>query len=221
MAPSLADVIGQFKADVGCVLSPEIIEAVCSELGHEYRRRILDPVTTVHAFLTQVLHGNTACAELPHLLGKSFTASAYINARARLPLLLFERLSDRVSAGLESERNAANCWRGHRTWHLDGSNFSMADRPELQEAFGQPGGQRKGCGFPVAQAFFMISKVSECTRSWFPSAGAFMMIWPEGSERPSKAPGTTSSAFLVCCWNAASSALASAGDAASPAATAR
>ena len=26
----------------------------------------------------------------------------------------------------------------------------MADRPELQEAFGQPGNQKKGCGFPVA-----------------------------------------------------------------------
>lgn len=26
----------------------------------------------------------------------------------------------------------------------------MADRLELQEAFGQPGNQKKGCGFPVA-----------------------------------------------------------------------
>ena len=41
-------------------------------------------------------------------------------------------------------------WRGHRTFHVDGSSFSMPDTPALQQAFGQPGGQRAGCGFPVA-----------------------------------------------------------------------
>jgi hypothetical protein len=34
---------------------------------------------------------------------------------------------------------------------LDGSSFSMPDTPALQAAFGQPGGQRRGCGFPVAK----------------------------------------------------------------------
>ena len=41
-------------------------------------------------------------------------------------------------------------WRGHRAFFLDGSSFSMPDTQELQEEFGQPGGQAKGCGFPVA-----------------------------------------------------------------------
>jgi Transposase DDE domain len=41
-------------------------------------------------------------------------------------------------------------WRGHRTWTLDGSSFSMPDTPDLQAHFGQPSGQAKGCGFPVA-----------------------------------------------------------------------
>ena len=27
----------------------------------------------------------------------------------------------------------------------------MSDTPELQATFGQPGGQRRGCGFPVAK----------------------------------------------------------------------
>jgi hypothetical protein len=42
-------------------------------------------------------------------------------------------------------------WRGHRTFLIDGSSFSMADEPELQNHFGQPGGQKVGCGFPVAK----------------------------------------------------------------------
>jgi hypothetical protein len=42
-------------------------------------------------------------------------------------------------------------WRGHRTFLVDGSSFSMPDEPELQRHFGQPGGQAPGCGFPVAK----------------------------------------------------------------------
>lgn len=150
MAPTFARVVARFKADVGRALSACVIEQLCDDLGLDYRQRLLDPVTTVHAFLTQVLPGNTACSNLPHLVGRRFSASGYVKARARLPLDLFERLFDRVTDGLHSERQAASRWHGHRTWHLDGSSFSMADRPELQEAFGQPGNQAKGCGFPVA-----------------------------------------------------------------------
>ena len=139
MAATFACVVARFKADVGLALSACVIERLCEDLGHHYRQRVLDPVTTVHAFFTQVLHGNTACSHLPHLTGRRFSAAAYVNARARLPLTLLERLFDRVTDGLHSERQAASRWRGHRTWHLDGSSFSMADRPKLQEAFGQPG----------------------------------------------------------------------------------
>ena len=42
-------------------------------------------------------------------------------------------------------------WRGHRTLLIDGSAFSMPDTPELQSPFGQPGGQKPGCGFPGGQ----------------------------------------------------------------------
>jgi hypothetical protein len=42
-------------------------------------------------------------------------------------------------------------WRGHRTFLIDGSSFSMPDMPELQKHFGQPGNQAPGCGFPVAK----------------------------------------------------------------------
>ncbi len=150
MVASFAEVLGQFKADVGRALSPRLIERACADLDHVYRQRLLDPVTTIHAFLTQVLHGNTACTELPHLTGQRFSAAAYVKARSRLPLALFDDLVQRVTDSLHSEQQTSGLWHGHRTWHLDGSSFSMADRPELQEAFGQPGNQKTGCGFPVA-----------------------------------------------------------------------
>jgi len=169
MAPSFAEVIGQFKADVGRALSSDVIEQVCDDLGHVYRKRILDPVTTVHAFLTQVMHGNTACTELKHLTGKCFSAAAYANARSRLPLTLFESLCNRVSKDLCSEQQPSALWHGHRTLYLDGSSFSMADRHELQETFGQPGNQRKGCGFPIAHFLALFNAEAGFLKRVIPS----------------------------------------------------
>ena len=48
-------------------------------------------------------------------------------------------------------------WLGHRTFHIDGSGFSMPDTPALQKAFGMPSGQAKGCGFPVAHLLVLFS----------------------------------------------------------------
>ena len=150
MALSIAQVVGRFKDDVGQALSADVIRTVCRDVDHVYRDRILDPVVTVHTFLTQVLHGNVACTALPHLTGLSFTGTAYCRARKRLPLALFQGLFDCVSHGLYSEGQSAGLWRGHRVWLLDGSSFSMADVAELRDHFGQPGAQKLGCGFPIA-----------------------------------------------------------------------
>jgi hypothetical protein len=60
-------------------------------------------------------------------------------------------------------------WHGHRTWHLDGSSFSMSDRPELQAAFGQPGTQKKGCGFPVAHILALFEAESGFLQRIIPS----------------------------------------------------
>jgi len=59
-------------------------------------------------------------------------------------------LLERVGETLDSEMDETGLWHGHRTWMMDGSSFSMSDTLELQEHFGQPSAQAKGCGFPVA-----------------------------------------------------------------------
>ena len=85
-----------------------------------------------------------------HFGGWSFTDSAYCQARKRLPLAVYDRLLERTAAALRTASDAAR-WLGHRVWIVDGSSFSMPDEPELQLHFGQPAGQRQGCGFPVAK----------------------------------------------------------------------
>jgi hypothetical protein len=150
MPLSIPQVLRQFKADVAKAVSAQTIIKICGFLHYTWRDRVLDPVTTVHVFLLQILHGNTACTALPRLAGLCFTAGAYCSARMRLPLALFEELLQYVCDALFPEIQETGRWRGHRTWHLDGSSFSMPDTAVLQSHFGQPGNQRKGCGFPVA-----------------------------------------------------------------------
>ena len=150
MALTIPQIVGQFKTDVAKALSPETIEKVCNYLGYVCRERILNPVVTVHAFLIQILHGNTACTAVSRLIGVAFTAGAFCTARKRLPIALFEELLQHVCDGLFPELETTGRWRGHRTWSLDGSSFSMSDTPALAGHFGYPPGQAKGCGFPVA-----------------------------------------------------------------------
>lgn len=150
MVTSILDALRRIKSDVAQLLQAAAIEDICRQIGYTWRERALGPVATIHAFLLQVLHGNTACDHVPHLVGGGFTGEAYAQARIRLPLELFDRLLSVVYQALGACHDEAARWLGHRVWLLDGSGCSMPDTPELQREFGQPGNQRPGCGFPVA-----------------------------------------------------------------------
>ena len=127
MALNISEIVGRFKADVAAVLSAETIVEICRSLGYAWRERVLDPVTTVQVFLLQILHGNTACTALSRLAEVPFSAAAYCAARTRLSLALFENLLQRVCAALTPDLQDTGRWRGHRTWSLDGSSFSMTN----------------------------------------------------------------------------------------------
>lgn len=156
MVNSFLDAVRQIKADLAEHVSGPTIERVCREIGHTWRERLLGPVQTVHLFLLQMLHDNTACDHVPRLAGLSVSGEAYCAARARLPLKLFEQLLSAVCESLGACINEGTRWCGHRLWLLDGSGASMPDTPELQAAFGQPGSQKPGCGFPVAHLMVLM-----------------------------------------------------------------
>jgi hypothetical protein len=152
MVASVIAVLSRFKTEWATQLQPEAIIGACEEAGYTaWRDRVLTPVTTIQLFLLQILHGNTACSHLPHLSGLRFSAAAYCQARARLPLRLFDLLLERFGNALQPCLSNEGQWHGHRTFLVDGSGCSMPDTPALQETFGQPTVQRPGCGFPVAR----------------------------------------------------------------------
>lgn len=150
MFASVQAALRRIQRDLAQILDPEQIDAVCREVGYRFRRRILDPVTTIHLFLLQILHGNVAIARLRDFTDRVFSEASYCNARSRLPLAVLQTLLRRVASAFRLATEQTGRWHGHRTFLADGSSFSMPDTPALQEHFGQPGCQRPGCGFPVA-----------------------------------------------------------------------
>lgn len=156
---SIASALRRIKDNPLGVIDRKTVERVCREHGHAWRDRELDPATTVALFVQQILHGNCPCAEVRHLArGHSFTAQAYCEARRRLPLAVYQQLLDEViAATMPRTRRKDLLWHGHRTFHIDGSGFSMPDTPELQKVFGMPAGQKEGCGFPVAHLLVLFS----------------------------------------------------------------
>src|SRR5256886_13244472 len=152
MGASVTAVLSRFNTAWATPWQPEAIIGACEAAGYTaWRDRVLTPVTTIHLFLLQILHGNTACSHLTHLSVLRFSAAAYCQARARLPLRLFALLLEGFSSAVQRAALDEGRWHGHRTFLVDGSGCSMPDTPALQAAFGQPTTQRPGCGFPVAR----------------------------------------------------------------------
>ncbi len=83
------------------------------------------------------------------LAKKAFTDSAYGQARARIPLAVYQTIPRTVIKALIPE--TANGRRHeHCTFLIEGSSVSMPDTSELQAHFGQSGAHVYGCDFLVA-----------------------------------------------------------------------
>ena len=147
---SIARALQRIKGDLDTLLSETYLAELAREAGHRWRERCLTPAVTIQLFILQILHGNVCCAHTPRLACKNVTGSGYCQARMRLPLKLLQTLLRRVAQRLSRTTDELGRWCGHRLFLLDGSSFSMPDTPTLQKEFGQPSGQKKGCGFPVA-----------------------------------------------------------------------
>lgn len=138
-----------------------ILNAVVAE-HYCWRERIWTPMQTLWTFLVQVLNPDCSCrAAVAHVLAEqaaqgestevSADPTAYCQARRRFPLKLFNTAFRTIDESLRAKVGTDYLWHGRRVWVVDGSSCSMPDTAELQEAFGQPDGQRPGCGFPVAR----------------------------------------------------------------------
>ena len=70
------------------VIGTGLVQSLMEKLPRVFRERILTPAIVVQLLVLRILEGNTAYAHLPHLAHMAFTASAFCQALARLPLEL-------------------------------------------------------------------------------------------------------------------------------------
>jgi hypothetical protein len=157
---SIDEELGAIKRDPSQLLNSQRILELCRE--HDYWPEAdgeLDPTTLIALFMQQIAAGNVSCDQV-RLMGKdAFTASAYCQARMRLPLAVLQTLAREVYQKLSGpiDDEDQHRWFGHRVLLMDSTSFSMQDTPELEAYFGQPGQQKKGCGFPVAHSLLLFN----------------------------------------------------------------
>jgi hypothetical protein len=147
----ISTILNRLRQDVAAPLGSDFVNAACLAAGHTWcNDAILTPAVIIQWFLIQILHGNTSLTHVSLLAGRTFTASAFCQARTRLPLAVFRAVLRAMIKALIPDTEAALRWHGLRPFLIDGSSFSMPDTAPLQAHFGQPSNQAKGCGFPVA-----------------------------------------------------------------------
>src|SRR3954466_8130567 len=130
MPPRIVPILHRLRQDIAADLTQETIEEACRQTNYSWRKRLLDPATTIYLFLLQILHGNTACQHVVHFGGWSFSDSAYCQARKRLPLAVFHALLGKIAATRRTSTAGQSRGLEHRAWLVGGTSFSMPDEPE-------------------------------------------------------------------------------------------
>lgn len=153
---SIGRALARIKGDVRAFVTDESIGRAARDAGHRWRERVLGPVETVHLFVLQVIHCNTAIRHLRHLAGRAVNAAAYCEARKRLPLAVLRSLVRDSAAAAARPSAPPGRWCGLRVLLVDGSSTVAPDTPGSQGAFGQPSNQKAGCGFPVPKVLALF-----------------------------------------------------------------
>ena len=152
--------LDRIKGDPVELIDSEVVEDACREAGHRWRDRVLDPLSTLRAFVAQIAHGNTAIAHVVRLMGAQgveFSESAYCQARSRLPVAVVRAALDDFTGRVRNARTPSDgLWCGHRTALIDGSDVNTPDTPELRKTFGVSCNCAPGCGLPTTHTLALF-----------------------------------------------------------------
>ena len=161
-------------------LSDEEIETICRQLGHTRRDRDLPPGVTARSLVCRSLHPDRSIAATVADLAAARavpaadgavsddapSASAWCQARDRLPRDLWPRLLDRSVKRLRDAVGAAHLVFGRPQYIFDGSTVSMPDTPTLVEAFGYADTKHGPSRFPVARLAVLLLAGAEAVCDW-------------------------------------------------------
>ena len=139
----------QVKNQLDQFISTPQIEQICRLHKHTWRKRQLDPATTVHLCLLQLL-AKLAMDTLRHASKIPTSAQAFCAAKMRLPLAVWMDLVKRACPSCDAEAKPPQSqWRGLRVFIADGMSFRTEDTEELADTFGKAkNGRGTGHGRP-------------------------------------------------------------------------
>jgi hypothetical protein len=163
-APKISDALESVTFNsIRNVVSDELVEQTCQEVGYHFRRRKITPVVTVLHMLVSALwpeESFNACWQVlwdtfvswfSQFQGQSPSRRRVADARNRLPLALWRRLFHKVSQQAQQRSEGYDSWNGHRVVLVDGTCLSMIRTPELVEAFGVNNGHHGRGRYPLAR----------------------------------------------------------------------
>lgn len=160
-----------FSSVLDCKEVQQVIEAE----GGQTRQCDWDPLTTVMAFLGQVLDKDGSCRQaVARVLAwrvsqgqrpDSAATGPYCKARQRLPEAVVSHLARQVGQDLHNSMKLADngdhparaLLGGRPIKMVDGATVSMPDTPANQAAWPQAGAQKPGLGFPIMRIVTLIS----------------------------------------------------------------
>jgi hypothetical protein len=149
------------------LLSQALVEDMCRQGNHPWRRRTYTPWITLGLFLSQVLAEGHSCDEAVDRFQKfrfdrglpavSPETASSCEARQRLPEELVWDLVRRT--GQTIHQRARDPWLFHNraVKIVDGSTVIMPDTAENQAAYPRAKTQAPGVGFPIARLLVVFS----------------------------------------------------------------
>jgi hypothetical protein len=197
------------------VLPEERIQQAFEDEGVAFaqgEQDVYSPAITLWAFLSQVLFKGeqrsclaavTRVVVLWVALGKepcSDNTGAYCRARAKLPLVVLQRLTLAVADGCEQKMPTHWLWKGRHVHLVDGTTVSMPDTAKNQAAYPQPTTQEPSLGFPQARMVVLMSLAS--ARSPCRGTGRHSQPLRAYHESRGMLPGTRSRWRMYVSWSA-------------------
>lgn len=138
--------------------------------GPNSRERLFTLRLTCECFVWQMLKPRTACREVVRQVqalacaqGQGSVddgASAYIQARQRLPQERLERILAATARAAQQRAAPSPQLQGRPVKVVDGSSVQLPDTAANQKEYPQPSGQKPGCGFPVLKLVVLFSLAS-------------------------------------------------------------
>ena len=143
-------------------LSDDEIQTICAQYKHSWRDRLFPPGLTVRSLVWRGLsHDRSIANVLADLaagdpcFAEEGTASAWCQARNRLPQELWPELIASSVRRAEALAGSRHLYRGRPVYLVDGSSLSMPDEPDLVEAFGYANTRHGPSRFPIARITFL------------------------------------------------------------------